>query len=189
MDLERFCLKFLARQGQVTVDEASFIPIFHDWIRLKTLPGTLIDVADYRHVPEGPGIMLISHEINYAMEHGDGQFGLSAQRKLGEGATHQERILALAKRLALFGSLLETDERLAGQLKLEGGAFLYKANDRLLAPNTDEAFAALQPDLQAAASQLYGGATVTVTRLEQDPRDRLTALVEVAGPVELAALV
>ena len=45
------------------------------------------------------GIMLISHEINYAMEHGGGQFGLSAQRKLGEGATHQKRIVDLAKRL------------------------------------------------------------------------------------------
>ena len=156
MDVERFCLKFPAYPSQV--DEASFIPIFHEWIRVKKIPGALIDVADYRHVPEGPGIMLISHEINYAMEHGGGQFGLSAQRKMGEGASHQERIVNLVKRLALFGSLLESDGRLGGHLRLEGERFFYVANDRLRLPNTDEGFAALKPDLEAAAQTLYGGA-------------------------------
>ena len=187
MDVERFCLKFPAYPSQV--DEASFIPIFHEWIRVKKIPGALIDVADYRHVPEGPGIMLISHEINYAMEHGGGQFGLSAQRKMGEGASHQERIVNLVKRLALFGSLLESDGRLEGHLRLEGERFFYVANDRLRLPNTDEGFAALKPDLEAAAQTLYGGAApVTVTRVDNDPRDRLTAVVETTGTVNLSAL-
>lgn len=186
MNLERFCLKFFVREGDV--DETIFIPIFHEWIPLKKLPGTLIDVADYLHVPDGPGIMLISHEINYAMEHGGGQFGLSAQRKLGEGNTHQERIVDLAKRTATFGALLESDSRLGGKLRLEGGKFLYIANDRLQAPNTDEAFAALKQDLEAAAAQLYGGQQVSITRLKNDPSDRLTAVVEVAGGVDIAAL-
>lgn len=188
MEIERFCLKFFARQAKADLDETSFIPIFHDWIRLKTLPGTLIDVADYRHVPEGPGIMLISHEINYAMEHGNGQFGLSAQRKLATGRSHQEGIVDLAKRLALFGSLLESDGRLAGQLKLEGQTFLYQANDRLRAPNSTEAFLALKPDLEAAASQLYQGADITVSRVENDPRDRLSAMVQASGTIDLDAL-
>ncbi|MFM9073545.1 MAG: hypothetical protein ACKOOC_09120 [Cyanobium sp.] len=187
MVVERFCIKFPAYPGQV--DDAAFIPIFHEWIRLKTIPGALIDVADYRHVPEGPGIMLISHEINYAMEHGGGQFGLSAQRKLGPGSTHGERILELAKRLALFGSLLESDGRLGGQLRFEGEKFIYLANDRLQLPNTDEAFAVLQTELEAVGLDLYGGSPVTVSRIQNDPRDRLSALVETTGTVALSSLV
>jgi hypothetical protein len=187
MDVERFCLKFFAREG--AVDEACFIPIFHDWIRLKSLPGTLIDVADYRHVPDGPGIMLISFDINYAMDHGGGQFGLSAQRKLGRDGSHAERIVELARRLALFGRLLEDDPRLSGTLALEGGHFLYIANDRLRLPNTEEAFAALQPDLAAAATALYKDQPFTVRRVENDPRDRLTAVVEAAAPVPISSLV
>ena len=187
MDVERFCLKFPAYPSQV--DEAAFIPIFHEWIRVKKIPGALIDVADYRHVPEGPGIMLISHEINYAMDHGGGRFGLSAQRKSGEGSSHQERIVDLAKRLALFGSLLEADGRLEGQLRLEGETFTYVANDRLRLPNTDEGFAALKPDLEAAAESLYSGAPVTITRVSNDPRDRLCAVVETAGTLNLASLI
>jgi len=186
MDVERFYLKFFARE--CAVDEASFIPIFHDWIRLKSLPGTLIDVADYRHVPDGPGIMLISFDINYAMEHGDGQFGLSAQRKLGGDGSHSERIVGLAKRTALFGHLLEADARVSGGFALDGGRFLYASNDRLRLPNTDEAFAALQPDLTAAAAKLYGDQAFSVKRVENDPRERLTVLVEAAGPVPISAL-
>ncbi|MFM1799176.1 MAG: hypothetical protein RLZZ117_1454 [Cyanobacteriota bacterium] len=186
MDVERFCLKFFAREG--VVDEACFIPIFHDWIRLKSLPGTLIDVADYRHVPDGPGIMLISFEINYAMDHGGGQFGLSAQRKLGQEGSHSERIVELAKRTALFGSLLEADPRLGGTLVLEGGTFLYAANDRLRFPNTDEGFAALQPDLLAAAAALYGEQPLTVRRVPNDPRERLSALVETASHLPISSL-
>lgn len=186
MDVERFCLKFFAREGGV--DEACFIPIFHDWIRLKSLPGTLIDVADYRHVPDGPGIMLISFDINYAMDHGGGQFGLSAQRKLGSEGSHSERIVDLAKRMARFGTLLEEDTRLGGAFALEGGKFHYCANDRLRLPNTEESFAALQPELLAAAAVLYGDQPVVVSRLENDPRERLTVVVEAAGPVAMAAL-
>ena len=187
MDLERFCLKFFVRETDI--DETTFIPIFHDWIRQKTLPGTLLDVADYRHVPDGPGIMLIAYETNYAMEHIDGQFGLSGQHKLGEGNTNKERILDLAKRMASFGDLLESDERVAGKIKFEGNKFLYRANDRLKAPNTDETYAALKPDLADAAESLYPGKSVSITRVDNDPRSRLEILVEVADAVDISSLV
>ncbi len=178
MDLDRFCIKFFARPG-AEVDEAIFIDIFHEWIRQKKLGGILIDVADYRHVPEGPGIMLISHEINFAMDHADGRLGLLAQRKLGHGRNHQERLLELVQATAAFGTLLEADLRVAGKLSLEGGMFHYMSNDRLLAPNTEASFAALKPDLAAAAAIIYPGHQgVSLTRLQNDPRDRLTVVVE-----------
>ncbi|MEM8603174.1 MAG: hypothetical protein AAGF24_05010 [Cyanobacteria bacterium P01_H01_bin.121] len=187
MDLNRFCVKFLVRPGS-EVDEANLIPIFQDWIRLRRLNGTLLDVADYRHVPDGPGVMLVTHEINYAMEHVDGQFGLSAQRKLGEGTTHRDRIVDLVQAAAAFGSLLEADGRLNGQLTFDGSEFLYIANDRLNAPNTTAAFEALQPDLAAAAALLYGEDQAKVTQVETDPRDRLTVAVKVAEPTPLSRL-
>ncbi|MBE9127050.1 MULTISPECIES: hypothetical protein [unclassified Coleofasciculus] len=187
MNLDRFCIKFFVRP-ETNIDETTFIEIFHEWIRRQKLKGTLIDVADYRHVPNGPGIMLITHEINYAMDHANGQFGLYAQRKLGEGETHKDRILNVAKATATFGALLESDNRVTGKLSLEGGKFVYMANDRLQAPNTDEAFAALKPDLEAAAAELYPGQSVSITRLENDPRDRLTAVVQVENSVNLATL-
>jgi hypothetical protein len=186
MDIERFCLKFFARPG-APVDDAIFIDIFHEWIRLKKLGGILLDVADYRHVPEGPGVMLITHDINFGMDYSEGRFGLLAQRKRGSGRNHQERLLELAQATVIFGALLEADPRLAGRLRLEGGNFHYIANDRLLAPNTEAAFAALQPDLAAAAALIYPGQPVSITRLPNDPRDRLTAVVD-AGSLNMSVL-
>ncbi len=186
MDIEHFCVKFFARPGK-NIDDSIFIRIFNEWIRFQRLEGILLDVADYRHVPQGPGIMLITHEINFAMDYSGGRFGLLAQRKLGSGLTHQERLLELVQATAAFGAQLESDLRVAGKLRLEAGVFYYIANDRLTAPNTEAAFAELLPDLEAAAAIIYPGQKVTVKRIENDPRTRLTAIIR-AGVLDMKTL-
>jgi hypothetical protein len=186
MNLDRFCLKFFARPNP-TVDEAIFIDIFHEWIRHQKLDGVLIDVVDYRHVPEGPGIMLITHEINFALDRAGGRLGLLAQSKLGRSSNNQDRIFQLMQATATFGSLLESDRRVAGKLSLEGGMFHYISNDRLLAPNTAAGFAALKPDLAAVAALVYPGRDVSISRLENDSRDRLTIGVD-AGSLDMPRL-
>lgn len=184
MTIERFCVKFLARPD-TRIDDTVFIEVFHEWIRRHTLPGILLDVADYRHVPDGPGIMLITHDINFAMDYGEGGFGLLAQQKLGRGvASQSEGILDLVRATVTFGALLEADPRVAGKLSLEGGAFHFIANDRLALPNTAAGFAAIRPDLEAAAAVIYPGQAVSVTRFDNDPRDRLTVVVQ-AGTVDM----
>jgi hypothetical protein len=189
VDLQRFCLKFPAKQAQLEdQDETNLVYIFQEWIRDRALDGVLLDIADYRHVPEGPGVMLITHEINYAMDKGNGQLGLYAQRKVGESASHKEAILALVQAVAKFGKLLQADERMKGKISLEGGKFLYMSNDRLHAPNNEETFNALKPDLEAAARHLYPGKTVTVTRIENDPRDPLTVMVDTSESLDLPTL-
>ncbi len=187
MTIERFALKFFARPG-AEIDDAIFIDIFHEWIRLRRLSGVLLDVADYRHVPEGPGIMLITHEINFSMDYAGGRFGLFAQRKRGGGLTHQARLLDLVRATAEFGALLEADSRVAGRLSLEAGAFHYLSNDRLALPNSEAGFTAVQPDLVAAAGHVYADQTTTITRIENDPRDRLTILVDSGQSLEMQAL-
>lgn len=177
MNIDRFAVKFPA-QATETFDQGSLIPILHEWIREKSLPGTLLDVADYRHVPDGPGIMLITYEINYALDQGNGQLGLYAQRKVGSEGSQADRIADLLRSTQQFGSLLENDRRLAGQIAFKGNEFSFIANDRLHAPNTPEAFAAIQGDLAAAIQQLYPGKTVSLTQVQNDPRDRLTVKVE-----------
>lgn len=183
----RFCIKFVA-QPDASLDEETLIPVFHEWIRERKLPGVMFDVVDYRHVPEGPGIMLITHGINYAMEHGNGEYGLSAQLKIAESEDHTDSLVDLVGRTAQFGALLEADDRVAGQVKLNGNQFYYIANDRLNAPNTNEAFTALKGPLEAAAAKIYPDKAVTIARVENDPRERLTVLVSVPDAVEMSVI-
>lgn len=177
MKLDRFTVKFFAQPGH-SVDEQIFIEIFQEWIRLGALDGVLLDVVDYRHVPQGPGVMLISHQVNYALDHGGGRFGLLAQRKLGRAGDLPTKIAELVRLSLEFADLLENDLRVEGTLKFETGVFELAANDRLAAPNTDAAFAALLPQVQAAAESIYPGRGATVTRIANDPRERLTLRVD-----------
>ncbi len=78
--LGRFCIKFYARDPG-TLDLAEAIPIFHRWIQSGRMDGLLIDVADYRHVPDGPGVVLIGHEADYFLDEMEGPLGLLYNRK------------------------------------------------------------------------------------------------------------
>ena len=58
------------------LDVKAVIPVFHGWIRDNLLDGLPIDVADYKHVPNGPGLMLIGHDGDYAIDFANGRSGL-----------------------------------------------------------------------------------------------------------------
>jgi hypothetical protein len=187
MNLERFCLKFFTRPD-TNIDDEIFIPIFHEWIRYQKLSGVLLDVADYRHVPNGPGVMLISHEINFSMDRSEGRFGLFAQQKLSQADNRGDQILALVRATIGFGALLESDWRLKKSLSLEGGQFLLMSNDRLQLPNTDSTYVNIFHDLETAATIVYPGRDVSIARVENDPRERLTAAIDTGTSINMKEL-
>ena len=63
------------------IDEALFTGVFQRWIQDNALGELLIDVADYRHVFQGPGTVLIGHESDYTIDSRDGRLGLLYTRK------------------------------------------------------------------------------------------------------------
>ena len=102
MDTVKYELKcFLDDASGVELEE--FIPVFHDWIQTQQLEELLIDVADYRHVPQGPGVVLIAHDAHYAMDLTDARLGLlySRRRETSQPMRHPECRGPSAIRLAL----------------------------------------------------------------------------------------
>src|SRR5215813_2771088 len=75
MDLHKFGIKFFAADAG-KLDILKLIPVYHRWIQQSVLQDLLIDVADYSHVPAGPGVMLIAHEGNYALDETGHQRGV-----------------------------------------------------------------------------------------------------------------
>jgi hypothetical protein len=75
---------------------------------------------------------------------------------------------------------LAGDERVHGRLAFDVSSFRVEANDRLRAPNTDDAYRAFEPIVRAAVARAFDGARAAVTRVVNDPRDRLAADVKVA---------
>ena len=138
------------------VDPEALVPVLHRWIKERVLPELVIDVANYRHVPRGPGVVLIGHGSDYFLDEGEGRLGLLHSRKRS-GPPPAERLTDLARRTLSVATLLERDPALSGEVRFATNELLFRINDRLLAPNTDATLAAVNPELEALAKRLFGG--------------------------------
>ena len=67
--------------SRITRRAAVFVPIFHEWIRNRELNLVAIDVADYAHVPAGPGMMIVGHDAHYAVDNRENRLGLLYNRR------------------------------------------------------------------------------------------------------------
>ena len=107
---------FLEHPASVPLD--AVIPLFHGWIQEQRLAELLIDVADYRHVPQGPGVVLVAHDGQYAIDQTDGRVGLLYSRRRETHASRQglhstvERLLSLWQCALTACHYLETDPTL-----------------------------------------------------------------------------
>lgn len=153
-------------------DLTRVIPVFHRWIQDGVLTDELtIDVADYRHVPEGPGVILVAHESIYGLDLGDGFLGLLYDRRTAVEGTPQERLQQAARAALHACRLLEEDPTLSGDLSFDAGRIQVSVNDRVIAPNTDETDRALRPEVERLLESLWGTGGHTIERLGE-PRER-----------------
>ncbi len=157
MDAQKLQLKiFVTPDSARAIEPEAFIPVFHQWIRGHVLPELVIDVANYGHVPEGPGVVLIGHASDYFMDCGEGRLGLLCNRKRAAPAP-ADRLADLARRTLHAAALLESDPALSGKLRFSTREWLFRINDRLAAPNDDTTFASAAPELEALARRIFEG--------------------------------
>lgn len=186
MNAHKLQLKiYVQPESARAVKPEAFVPVFHRFIKEHLLPEMVIDVANYDHVPEGPGVVLIGHGSDYFMDEGEGRLGLLANRKRA-GVDAGERLSDLARRTLHVASLLEADPTLTGKLKFATGELLFKINDRLAGPNTDATFAEVKGELEALAKQLYAG-PFELTRVG-GPKELFAVRIKSAAAVSLATL-
>ncbi len=178
MDTPKYELKWFLDDASDIAPEA-FIPVFHHWIQRQCLEELLIDVADYRHVHNGPGVILIAHDAHYAMDATDGRLGLLYSRRR---ETHPSRrdIEDTRERLAsvFLCALsacqhLEAEAAFQGQLRFRTDRLILRVNDRLYAPNTLDAFQAVYEELAPLLRTLYSDQEVEVSHAS-DAASRLT---------------
>jgi hypothetical protein len=169
MELYKLGVKIFAANPEV-VELRAFIPVFHGWIQQQKMPAhLLIDVHDYSHVPEGPGILLVAHEGNFSTDETGRRLGLVYYRK----QPVRDALKVAYESAETACRLLENESNLNG-LKFRRDKFLVFSNDRLLAPNTAESQAQLEP----AIKRVFGNACVTIAPQSADPRERLAFVVK-----------
>lgn len=159
-----------------------FIPILHDWIKHHKLPELLIDVANYAHVPKGPGVALIGNDADYFIDDSDGRPGLMYSRKR-EFPAPEARLGDAFRRVLNAAVLLE--KSLEGKLKFRTDEVLFRINDRLLAPASEATFAELRPELDVFCTKLFGACKLA---LAGGPKQLFQVKITAEGKVDLATL-
>ena len=170
MELYKLGIKIFVANPSA-VDIRDLVPVFHSWIQEQKIDGhLLIDVHDYSHVQNGPGILLVAHEGNFSMDQAEGRLGLVYYRKQPV-AGDSLKIAVEAARSAV--RVLEGEPTLNG-IRFRTNEFQVFSNDRLLAPNTAAARAELEPAIKRA----FPGATLSLAPRAVDPRERLAFIVK-----------
>ncbi|MEO8609362.1 MAG: hypothetical protein ABI690_15830 [Chloroflexota bacterium] len=170
------------------VDLADFVGVFQRWIQQNALDELLIDVADYKHVFEGPGIVLIGHFSDYSIESREGHVGLLYTRKRQVEGELQSQLRTAIRFALKAAALLEAEADFDPRLKFRADAFEIRFADRLQLPNQPESFAAILGDLQVVLSELYGGNKVAFAPRASDPRHLLTVDVQGEGATAITDL-
>jgi hypothetical protein len=165
------------------VNLPAVVPAFHRWIQARAVEGLLIDVADYKHVHHGPGIMLIGYDGDFSLDMAEGRPGLVYDRKRIHEGEPQDVLGTVFHRVLTGCKLLESDPTLS--LTFQPDQVEIAFMDRLQVPNTSESFDHIRSDLEAVLGQVYGAGTVQLQWIDDDPRKSLTVriLVDKAGEI------
>jgi hypothetical protein len=176
IELQHINVKLLLKDSE-TLDHGRdldpIIPVFHSWIQEQSFDELLLDVADYRHVQAGPGVLIIGHEADYSLDNTDNRLGFRYNRKAVTPGTNPER-LAQAVIAALKACMrIHEDTRLNGKLHFNGHDIEILVNDRALAPNTEASREASRAEFQAFSQLLFGGGEYSLS-FGEDPRRLLS---------------
>ncbi len=184
MQTEKFQVKLYV-EDPTKVDLAALVPVLHGWIREKKVDEPLIDVANYEHVPKGPGVVLIGIVSDFYLDLGEGRPGLLySKKRTGEGNL-RERVAQAFRRAFVAASLLEAEPSL--DLRFGTSEILFRIPDRLNAPNDDATFDAVRPVLDEVLGTLFGRGGYSVARAG-DPREPFTVRITVREASSLEAL-
>jgi len=154
MDIQQVSVKLFA--STANVKQSEFIGVFHRWIREKKLSDQLmIDVADYKHVHHGPGVMIICDAAHYSMDEADGRLGLLYAAKRDPMGSASEKFTDAVSAALEACHLLENDPDLSQRINFDGSEIQIRILSRLVASNTDDAFEVLSSALESAMSGFY----------------------------------
>jgi len=182
---EKIQIKLFTRQPEVPL--AQFTKVFHGWIKDESLDDeVLVDVVDYSHVPNGPGIVLIGHGSDYYLDQGEGRPGLLYSRKRA-APPPEDRLLDAFRRTFRAARLLEREVNVPGGFGFRTDELLLRIPDRLLARNDEESQARLQPALTPLLERLYHGSTLDIAR-HGTPKMPFTLRVLAGGAPDLDTL-
>jgi hypothetical protein len=132
----------------------------------------VIDLADYAHIDQGPGCLLISHRWQFGIDQAAGKRGLFYSTRKDLSGSLADRFAQAIQGLVTKSARLLAEKEFPSTAKILCGELEIIANDRMLLPNTDASDAEVRPELDKTLGRLYGSGSFQVER-ETDSSRRL----------------
>ena len=156
MVLQKFGVKLFFKTNG-SFNSKDFIPVFHNWIQDKIIDDhLLIDVADYSHIPDGPGVMLVAHEGNFSLDQENQQPGIMYMRKTEISGNFKERFNTVLSTVVKAANRLN-DNNISKQVDFTPNSFRFITNDRLYAENTADNQDLYKQKTQKSLDEKYPG--------------------------------
>ena len=141
----------------------------------------LLDVADYRHVHAGPGVVLIGYQGDYSVDNGENRLGVRYNRKAELDGDNESRLAQAAVAALTACRRLEADARLEGRFRFNGKELELFVNDRLLAPNESRRARPRSRSCGGSSAGFFGARDYSLS-FGSDPRKLFAVSVEPAQP-------
>ena len=168
---------FLAPDPHASVDLGPFIPLFHRLIQQQRVEGLLIDVADYAHVPEGPGVILIGHDVDYGIDQTGGKAGLLVTAKRNESEELPALLRTTLRRALVAIQAIEAENE--SDVVFESRGLELRILDRLASGKSDADFEPVLASVRPVLEELYRGANLNLSReFSDEPRQAFTIRLE-----------
>ena len=181
MDLQKLNVKFFVEPPD-TVPLTEFIDVFHGWI--QATDGDYHDVADYSHMQDGPGIVLIANHANVSIDETGNRRGLLFSQKSRLSGSNQEKLRSVFRDALENCRKLEEVPALRGKLRFAMNEALVSVNERLIGANSQESFDEIKNEIDVFAKQMFGSSDVSFER-DSDPRRRLHVRMKTSAVLNL----
>ncbi|MFQ5698918.1 MAG: rhodanese-like domain-containing protein [Myxococcota bacterium] len=177
---------FAANASEAGLDLTPFIGLFHGFIRTAAVPGLLVDVVDYAHVPRGPGVILIGHDVDYALDLEEGRPGLRVTLKRCAARLLRESLADALRRSLQAIRAIEADPATKIRFRLDELQIGFP--DRLTVPNREESCGPLTAEIAPVLGELLGDAGYELTATHVGDARRFASLtLRAEAPVDLEA--
>ena len=180
----RLSAKFFLKPS-VSIRAEDLIPVFHDWIGRKAVDETLIDVADYSHVHQGPALMLVALEADYVLDESTGKSGIRYIRKRAVPASLESALALVVAQAAYAGHLINVA---SSSSFFDTSRIEIEILDKLVFPDGNVSNNALESAIRVVANEAFAGSDFDIQREAQDSRRPLKIVLKSSASLSLGEI-
>lgn len=148
-DLQRIDVKLLLdTPAQPDIDV--FLVIFDRWRQRKDHPCDWVDLADYAHMPSGPGILIAGKRDRFSIDLNPPGPGLLTSTRAGLEGTLEDRMREAFRRARELNRNVLSEPEFPADFSVSADGWVIHINDRLAFPDSGASDALVRPALASA---------------------------------------